>query len=283
MDGHSAAPMHRLDTTVNIKAKGLLLNLLRTSPDHRWPVRLLIEVGLLFGISENSIRVTLSRLRSDELIEQDVRGHYRLNWDDDPVRDWINNWSKGEGRTVDWDHKWLGVTPRKNLPIKSVRRLDKACYRLGFRTFCDGLWVRPNNLELTIPEINGLLEAMTGNIDLVISLSDEVYAVGEPQDLSSLWNRQQLEKVYQDGVEQLSAWTKYLDAADEPVRLRDSFILGGEAIRRLALDPLLPAGMIDIGLRAAYTIKAKEFVTKYNKVWQAQFGSDTIDNIISGS
>ncbi len=77
MDEHPVAPMRQLNATVNIKAKDLLLKLLRTSPDRRLPVRILIEVGRLFGISENLIRVTLSRLRSDDLVEQDLRGHYR--------------------------------------------------------------------------------------------------------------------------------------------------------------------------------------------------------------
>ncbi|MGB1069687.1 MAG: hypothetical protein ACPG07_07105 [Henriciella sp.] len=99
---------------------------------------------------------------------------------------------------------------------------------------------------------------------------EEVYAVGESKDPSSLWNRQQPEKVYYDGIEQLCTSTKYLDAAEETVILRESFIFGGEAIRCLALDPLLPAELANTSIRAAYTRAAKGFVTKYSKAWQTR-------------
>ena len=75
--------------------------------------------------------------------------------------------ARGEGCAIDWDGRWLGVTPRQNLPVKSFRRLDKASNRLGFRTLFDGLRVRSNNFAMAVQEINELLEAMAGYNDLV--------------------------------------------------------------------------------------------------------------------
>ena len=264
-----------------MKAKDLILNLLRTSPSSRWPVGILIDVADLFEISANSVRVTLSRLRADELIEQDLRGHYRLNWKYDPVRDWIDSWSKGEDRTTDWNNRWLSIVPSKHLSAKTIRALDRACTRLGFRAFRDGIWVRPDNLTMPIVKMTELLEAMSDTSDIIISRLTDAYIDGEAQSFADLWNRRDLEEMYRRETNLLKSAMKDLDTVDENIALRDSFLIGGDAIRRLALDPLLPPELIDVEARSEYTGCARDFVKKYNERWQDRFGSDTMDMMIS--
>jgi phenylacetic acid degradation operon negative regulatory protein len=264
-----------------MKAKDLILNLFRTSPSSRWPVRILIDVAQLFDISANSIRVTLSRLRSDDLIEQDLRGHYRLNWKYDPVRDWIDSWSKGETRTISWNDQWLIVVPSTHLPAKTLRALDKACFRLGFRAFRNGFWVRPDNLAMPVIKMTELIEAMSGTSEFIISKLTETYVDGEAQSFASLWKLRELEEMYRRETNRLKGSVKDLDRAAEDIALRESFLIGGDAIRRLALDPLLPPELIDVAARSSYTDCAREYVAKYNKRWQDRFGSDTMDSLIS--
>ena len=55
-----------------------MLDLLSTLPRGAMPVRALVAAGDLFGISENSVRVTLARLLADRLVARDDRGAYRL-------------------------------------------------------------------------------------------------------------------------------------------------------------------------------------------------------------
>ena len=69
-----------------VTAKNLLLDLLRASEPDAWPVKVLVEAAGLFDISENALRVNITRLLSQGLLEQDSRGFYRLAETTKPVR-----------------------------------------------------------------------------------------------------------------------------------------------------------------------------------------------------
>ena len=58
--------------------KGLVLDLLSTVRTGSMPVRALVAAGGLFGIDENRLRVALTRLLAERLVERDQRGAYRL-------------------------------------------------------------------------------------------------------------------------------------------------------------------------------------------------------------
>ena len=273
--------IHATIDAAGVSAKSLLLNLFRTSPSNHWPVKKLIEVGDLFGFNANSIRVTLTRLKSSGLVELDVRGSYRLNWQYDPVRDWIDNWSKGEARVVEWDQQWLCILPPSDLTAKGARSLEYAATRLGFKKLADRAWLRPNNLSMPTSKIIELLEAMSACSNLAISIVSEVHIVGEVHSISSLWNGSKLEEKYRALTLRLNRSMKDLEDADEKQALRDSFLIGGDAIRRLALDPLLPEGMIDVEVREEFTRCTMSFISKFNGLWRDRFGPEMMDALPS--
>ena len=241
----------------------------------------LIEVGDLFDINANSIRVTLTRLKSSGLVELDVRGSYRLNWQYDPVRDWIDTWSEGEARVVEWDRQWLCILPPADLTAKNARLLEYAATRLGFKKLADRAWLRPNNLAMPISKTIELLEAMSGCSDLTITKVSEVHSAGETPAITSLWSSDELEGKYRDLTQRLNQSMKDLEDADEKQALRDSFLIGGNAIRRLALDPLLPAEIIDVEVREEFTRCTMKFVGKFNRFWRDRFGPEMMDALPS--
>jgi len=225
--------------------------------------------------------VTLTRLKSSGLVEPDARGSYRLNWQYDPVRDWIDTWSKGEARVVDWDQQWLCILPPADLTAKSARSLENAATRLGFKKLADRAWLRPNNLAMPASKIIELLEAMSACSDLAISKVSEVHNASETHLISSLWNCRELEDKYRDLTQRLNQSMKDLKDVDEKQALRESFLIGGNAIRRLALDPLLPAEIIDVDVREEFTRCTMKFVSKFNRLWRDRFGPEMMDALPS--
>ena len=59
-------------------ARKLLLKLLGSRDNIQMNASVAVRVGALFGISENNIRVTLTRLQSAQLITLVERGFYKL-------------------------------------------------------------------------------------------------------------------------------------------------------------------------------------------------------------
>ena len=114
---------------IEVTAKSLLLDVLRSTKSTAWPVKKLIEVANMFSIKESAVRVTLSRLVSRGLIETDERGSYLMTSAYDPVRNWIDDWQKGEDRLTDWSGQWLCVCPPIKIRKKDQQLLDKAAQR----------------------------------------------------------------------------------------------------------------------------------------------------------
>ena len=80
----------------------VILDLLRSARGRRQSASSLIERGALFGFSENTIRVTLSRLMSRGRIESPRRGEYRLSPETDALNDFVERWRLGEDRIRPW-------------------------------------------------------------------------------------------------------------------------------------------------------------------------------------
>ena len=257
-----------MNTARPVTAKNLLLDLLRTSESYAWPVKKLIEVAGMFDISENAVRVNLSRLLSRGLIETDSRGFYLMTRHHDPVRNWIDDWTRGEQRVTEWNGQWLCITPPPSIRKKDWQALHKAVSRLGFRPAENRMWVRPDNLARSIDSVNKLIEAMSGLSDLVFTKVVQLYLNRQELKLQTLWDRPALEAEYSRCAQRLNTSMQRLKNADNAMALSESFILGGEAIHLLALDPLLPEAMIDKKLRANLTDTMLAYDAYFHEVWK---------------
>ncbi|MFO1395310.1 MAG: hypothetical protein U1F09_16300 [Steroidobacteraceae bacterium] len=65
------------DTHVEPSARSIVLDLLSTMKAGALAVRALVAAAALFGISENSPRVALARLRASGMVASDEPGLYR--------------------------------------------------------------------------------------------------------------------------------------------------------------------------------------------------------------
>ena len=257
-----------------ITAKSLILDLLRTCKPSALPVSLLIDTAQIFDINENTLRVNLNRLIQKKAISQDSRGYYQASETTSPLRSWVSTWQLGEKRIKPWQQQWLNLQFSSQLKAKPKQALQRSAYRLGFRQLWDNTWVRPDNLATSngdlakqLPQLSQLSEPLAHNSFILMRVS----AFHDDINPSSLWPIKDLEKNYGSHIQALNSSINNIKHVDLTKKFRDSFILGGACIHTLAIDPLLPAEMIDSHLRDELTQLMKAYDRRCRPFWQALF------------
>ncbi|MEQ9320773.1 MAG: PaaX family transcriptional regulator C-terminal domain-containing protein, partial [Polyangiaceae bacterium] len=71
---------------------------------------------------------------------------------------------------------------------------------------------------------------------------------------------------YRDMTEKLQAAERQLARDDDEVA-RDAFVLGGDAIRLIVLDPLLPSPIVDTQARAGFIEAMRRFDERGRALW----------------
>jgi phenylacetic acid degradation operon negative regulatory protein len=246
-----------------------LLDLLRGSGRRGQSARSLIEAGELFGLTENTVRVTLSRLLARGVIESPSRGQYRLASQASALNDFVERWRLGEARVRAWrPGQWLFAHPHGDLSGNLW-----ALEALGFREVHGHLYARPDNLSLTLDE----LRALGQGIGLT---PDTLLLEGRPQGETAAawrhaWHPAALDDQYVDAARRLRDSAARLEhMADAAARL-ESFRLGGEAIHLLAKDPLLPTEFVDVAAREALWREMVSYDAQGKAIWAGALSEPT--------
>jgi phenylacetic acid degradation operon negative regulatory protein len=226
-----------------VTPRSVILNLVRVAPEPPLPINRLIVIGELFGFTANALRVAVARLVSDGLLESDERGSYRLGPTAAPVQAFVEDWRRGESRMRAWNGEWLAIALGAKVERALRRRSLRALGRLGLREGLAGLWLRPDNLAQSFEEIVERLRAL-GLEDGAEPFRARDF--GEPLErkLHALWPTRALQQGYQRALHNLERSQRQLDAMPRETALVQSFLHGGEAIRVLATDPLLPEAIM---------------------------------------
>ncbi|WP_444931338.1 hypothetical protein ACJJIF_06040 [Microbulbifer sp. SSSA002] len=220
--------------------KNVLLDLMGVNQQHELSTSQLSFISDAFDISMNNLRVTLNRLTGTDLVTHDGRGVYRLTEKALTKRAFINRWQKDTFHYDNWNHSWLACHLPRGTARASRKRSLIALEWHGFAAGLDNLWVRPNNLRLNYTEITATL------INLGLEDGAHCFILQEaPDSLASQWTHQlwdvdRLDREYDALIESLEDSLKNLASKPINVTLSETCRLGGEAIHRLAVDPLLP-------------------------------------------
>lgn len=254
---------------MEITAKSLILDLLAFVRRGDMPVAALVEAAGMFGIAENNVRVTVSKLFASGEIVRDERGFYRLAQErlDRVAR--ITRSSEAEVAPGAWRGGWIAVhAPRLGRGAPRARR-ERALDRLGFRELESGLYVRPDNRR------GGIAEVRASFADHVPA-SDEapliygVHDLGEETELRArrLWDHEDLPARHAALCMRLERSQKALEAMAEHEACVEGFVLGGEAARQLTRDPGLPPEISDPAPRRALLDQLRAYERVARRVWQ---------------
>lgn len=231
-----------------LTSKRLILDLLSTLPAGRAvSVGALVRAAGVLGVGENSVRVSLARLRARGLVDSPGRGLYCMGAAADAVNREVRSWRGVEEEVRAWDGRWAGVQVGGSAGRAGARPLGTALRLLGFRPLAGPLHVRPDNLSGGVAGVRARLASLDPDA-LVFGLAEL-----DPQRdarARGLWDAAALERGYAAGVAALEASEARLPTLSPEAAMAESFRVGGEAVRQIVLDPLLPAPIVDTAKRS---------------------------------
>lgn len=257
-----------------VNPKSLILELLLAVGDKPMTAREAIQACALFKISENSLRVTLARLSATGLIEAAGRGAYRLGPAATDLAGDVATWRMAEARLRPWAGGYIvvhsGALSRSNRV--ALQRRERALQMLGFRAFERGLHIRPDNIEHSVDDVRQRLYKLGLDREAAVFLAGDFDAAREAV-VRQLWDGSALTRSYQQLHTQLESWLVGADQLALDVATRESFFLGGGAIRQLVFDPLLPEPFVDAGARHAFIQTVHRFDEAGRAIWNRFFAS----------
>lgn len=253
------------------RAKTLILDLLGTMrPGASMPVAALVEAGALFGLAENAVRVALARLLEAGRVARDERGRYRLGEAAMPIGRRVRGWRDLERRARTWRGGWIGVL-RGAAARRSGRSRARVLRLFGFTALERGLWVRPDNLADSLDDLRGELYALglpAG--DLVFRLED--LGAATERRARSLWDVAAIRRGHRAALARLEASGARLARLPEDAAMIESFLVGGEALRALVADPLLPEVICPADERARLLARMRDYDRAGRSAWAGLLG-----------
>lgn len=253
-------------------AKSLILDLLLAADGAPCTVKDAITACSLFSISENSVRVAVVRLSSAGMIEAVGRGAYRLGPMAMELAGDVATWRTAEQRMRPWSGGYVvafcGALGRSDRA--ALRRRTRALQMLGFRELQKDLFVRPDNIEDGIDTIRQRLHTLGLERKASVFLASAFDA--ERDALARLlWDGKALTALYKQLRLQLEEWMERSAELEPDVAARESFLMGGRAIRQVVFDPLLPEPFVDAKERHAFLETVRRYDHAGRVVWQRFF------------
>lgn len=247
-------------------ARRLVIDLLSAAPDLEAPVRDLVRACAVFAIRETSVRVAVVRLSAEGLIASAGRGTYRLGDRAQTLAREVGAWRTAEKRLRAWDGSWVAA---QVAPRGAGRARDRALQLTGLRALDPTLLIRPDNLEGSVAGVRARLDAL-GVQARVCSAAD--FDPATDAAIRRLWDGKALTAGYRRSRQRLERWMARAGTLEPVVAARESFLLGGEAIRQIIFDPLLPAPFVDPAERRDFIDTMRTFDQVGRAFWLSLFG-----------
>jgi len=210
-----------------LTARSVLASTLLGADPPDLPVSHLVRLAALFGINENRARVALSRMVAGGEASTDGAGHYRVAGHLLERRQ--RQTASRAGRTHPWGGDWhlvVVTTSGSTAEVRGRRRRALAFVRLA--ELREGTWLRPDNLDLNLPDnVGDDLARFGARPDDPTALAPRLWDLGG-------WAARAIEL-----RRQLAAGTP-----DDGTDLALGFVLSAAVLRHLQADPLLPPDLL---------------------------------------
>lgn len=249
-------------------ASEAILDMLASREDTCLSVPSLCRGGDLLGVSEQNIRVGLTRLLKQGKICKLARGLYGLSTSGNRLLVDITHWSDRSDKLVPWKKGWIGVLDM-SVPRSQKTQWRHHCHTLqlkGFKTHKSGLHLRPDNLQGTLEEFSRDLKQVGLAPDAEIMRLNEISGESSAS-LQALWDVQALSTAYRSLEQELR--TSEQELTQKPVEEAAvlSFFLGRKAIRTIIQDPLLPMEMMQSDARESLISRTKSYQSMARRLW----------------
>ncbi len=234
----------------------------------------LIAAGALFGIDSRAIRVALTRLTRNGVLQALERGEYGLGPKGDRMHAAVVAWDGLEDTVKPWTRGWIAVHtgPLKRGDRSAVRARERAMRLKGFAPLESGLWIRPDNLTDSIDDVRSALVSLglddRARVLLVMQLSPH-----SPGAIERLWDRKRLERGYRQNIDRLAASTARVKRMSVGDAARETLMVGRSVTSAILLDPLLPQELVDVALRKRLNSDMRDYNRLGRNAWKAFYAT----------
>ena len=249
-------------------ARKLLLKLLGSRDNIKMNASAAVRVGALFGISENNIRVTLTRLQSAQLITLVERGYYKLGDEGIHFAKEIHQWREDENGLVPWQNDWVvaQTSPLAKSDQKQNRNNERALKLAGMKKLANDFYIRPNNFSGGAGEVRDKLCSLgLSRKALVFSACD--FDSKTQSKAMGLWCHLNLESLYKNGCNEIEESLARLTSLSLEEATKESYVIGDRALYHLVFDPLLPTPLVDVAMRERYRNLVKKYDDIGAQIW----------------
>lgn len=250
----------------DVSARALVLSLMSSTDASPQAIGRLIHAAALFGIEAATLRVAVTRLMKDGLLESPDRGIYAPGPKAQALMRRVQQWEDVERRMVAWNGDWLVALTRHlgRSDRKQLRARERALALFGYQQTEEGFWVRPANLAGDLETHRADLTGIGADEDIILMRACELAMAG-PQDWASLWSPDALSRSYAHAIETMEQSLAGLDGRTLDEAARETLLIGQPVIRAINFDPLLPPELGD----QAGLLRMADKMRAYNKVGQA--------------
>lgn len=263
---------YRSLTPQEVSPRALVLSLMSSEFSTPQPIGRLINAAALFGIEPATLRVAVTRLIKEGLLESPDRGVYRPGPKSRALTRRVQSWKDVASRVVPWNGDWLialtqhlGRTDRKQL-----RARERALGLNGYQLTGTGYWVRPANLARTLDEHRSDLTGIGADEEIMLLRASDVSMAGE-EDWPGLWSSDALARSYESAVQAMTESLAHLPDLSADAAARETLLIGQAVIRTINFDPLLPPELAD----QKEFLRMVDMMVHYNdvgrKCWQAYY------------
>ena len=230
----------------DVSARALILSLMSSTTDAPQPIGRLINAAALFGIEAATLRVAVTRLMKDDLLESRERGVYVPGPRAQALKRRVQQWQNVGDRVVDWNGDWL-VALTKHLgrsDRKQLRARERALALFGYQQTEEGFWVRPANLASELDTHRTSLIDIGADDGIILTRTSQVAMAGS-FDWTRLWSPEELSQSYARAIQAMETSLAGLMTGSVDEAARETLLIGQPVIRAINFDPLLPPALGD--------------------------------------
>ncbi len=251
-------------------AKSLILDLLLAAKGRPLSAKQAIAACAIFDISVNNTRVALVRLSAEGLIESAGRALYQLTDDAHTLADDVAAWRTRSKRVRNWDGSYIVVQANKlaRSEAKQQRARARALLMLGFQPLNEHLFIRPNNIEDSLDAVRTRLYKLGLEKEAPVFGALE-FDNATQERILTLWNPAELEANYTQLEKKMRTWLDRHSTLEPEVAARESFLLGGTAIKHVVYDPFLPAEWVNVQARERFLGAVDDVDQAGMRIWSS--------------
>lgn len=238
------------------------------SPRGRRPIAAaaLVEACALFGIGSNRARVTLARLAAEGRLEHAGRGAYALSRCAEAINRRVRAWTELDRTMRPWNGDWIVVHLERRPGARERAATSHALRFARMALATPTIAVRPDNLRLSDIELRDTLVEMGLRAPFFI-VRGEAEAAARSR-FAALWPVGELRAEQAKMAARLEKSIARIAGLPFERALTETFTLGGDGIRTLIMDPLLPETMMPPHERARLLATMRDYDRVGRKLWR---------------